>query len=210
MKVFSKLTVAAVGMILGMAASPAQAAILGASEGGTIIDAPNNTAVGRAESTLMQGFDEKQNFLLQEDLQVDFGQIIEAGTLVNSQMIFLDTPGNSRVRQSVEWLFDGEILGVISDPNGNLEAASNFLGAEKTQYNNSQIRARGLESGETYTVDGNKLSLTMTVTSPGDWIRVVTKAEPQAVPEPASVLSLLAVGAFGTASTLKRKKNKAA
>ena len=35
-------------------------------------------------------------------------------------------------------------------------------------------------------------------------------AQTQAVPEPASILGLLAVGAFGGASTLKRKKKQEA
>lgn len=210
MKFFNKLTIAAVSVVLGMAAaSPAQAAILGASEGGIIIDAPDSTAVNATVSDLMQGFNEKQNVFLQEDLEVDFNNFIAAGTEVNSHMIFLDGPGRIRTEQTAEWLFDGEILGIMSDPSGNLEAASNsILGAQGTQY--GSFRARGLEAGSErngYSVDGNKLNLTMAVTSPGDWIRVVTKANPtQSVPEPASILGLLAVGAFGTASTLKRKK----
>ena len=212
MRVFKKFAVATVGLVLGMAAaSPAQAAILSASEGGKIIDAPDSTAVNAEVSDLMQGFDEKQNVLLKKDLKVDFGEIIEAGTEVNSHMIFLDSPGSSDVTQIVEWLFDGEILGIMSDPAGNLEAASNsILGAEDTQY--GSFGARGLEAGKErngYVKDGNKLNLKMRVTSPGDWIRVVTKANPtQSVPEPASILGLLGVGAFGATSTLKRKKKQ--
>lgn len=213
MKAFNKLAIAVVGMVLGMAASPAQAAILGASDGGLIIDAPDSTAVNATVSDKMQGFNEQQNFLLEEDLKVDFNQFIEAGTLVNSHMIFLDSVANSRASQTVEWLFDGDILGVMSDKNGKLEAASSFLGAEGTQYT-STIGARGLEhnniekKNDGYLVDGNKLNLKMTVTSPGDWIRVVTKASTKSVPEPTSILGFIAVGAFGTASTLKRKNTK--
>jgi hypothetical protein len=216
MKVFNKLAVATVGLVLGMAAaSPAQAAILGASEGGMIIDAPDTTAINANVSDLMQGFNEKQNVLLEKDLEVDFGKFIAAGTEVNSHMIFLDSVGNTDVSQTVEWLFDGDILGIMSDAPGLLEANSNsILGAEGTEY--GSFKARGLEGGKKgergrYTLDGNKLNLKMTVTSPGDWIRVVTKANPtQSVPEPASILGLLAVGAFGTTSTLKRKKKQEA
>ncbi len=208
MRVFNKLTIAAVGLVLGMAASPAQAAILGASEGGIIIDAPDSTDAHKTESNLMQGFNEKQNVLLKENLKVDFGEFIEAGIRVNSHMIFLDSPQSSRVTQSVEWLFDGDILGIMSDSRGKLEGASTaILGAEGTEY--KTFGGRGLEGNEKYTVDGNKLNLQMTVTKPGDWIRVVTKANAQSVPEPTSMLGLLAVGAFGTASTLKRKKQEA-
>lgn len=209
MKLFHKLTIAAVGIILGMSASPAQAAILGVSEGGTIIGTPNDTSAHKTESQLMQGFNEKQNVFLEEALNIDNGKSIEAGKLVNSHMIFLDSPGTSWLRQNVEWLFDGEILGVMSDSGGNLEYASNsILGLEGTTY--KKFGARGLENGEKYSVDGNKLNLTMTVTSPGDWIRVVTKANPESVPEPASILGLFAVGAFGTVSRLKRKSKQEA
>ena len=209
MKLFNKLAIAAFGIVAGMAASPAQAAILGVSEGGKIIDAPNNTNAHATESQLMQGFDEKQNVFLKEALKVDNG-FIDAGVKVNSHMVFLDSPGKSWLQQKdIEWLFDGEILGVMSDYSGNLEYASNsLLGLEGTTYN--KFGARGLESGETYSVDGNKLNLTMTVTSPGDWIRVVTKATPESVPEPASILGLFAVGAFGTVSRLKHKNKQEA
>lgn len=215
MKAFNKLAIAAVGIILGMAASPAQAAILGASDGGIVIDAPDSTDINATISDQMQGFDEKQNVFLEEKLEVDFGKFLEAGIRVNSHMIFLDSERKSRATQNnIEWLFDGEILGVMSDKNGKLEAASSsILGAEGTEY--KTFGARGLESNErtgnkAYSVDGDKLTLSMTVTNPGDWIRVVTKANSQSVPEPTSMFGLFTVGAFGTASTLRRKKKQKA
>ena len=209
MKLFNKLGIAAVGIMLGMAASPAQAAILGVSEGGTIIDAPNSTRAHATESNLMQGFDEKQNVFLQEALKVDNG-FVDAGIKVNSHMIFLDSPGSTWVDQkNIEWLFDGDILGIMSDSAGNLEDASNsLLGLEGTTY--QKLNARGFEGNDSYSIDGDKLTLSMTVTSPGDWVRVVTKATPESVPEPASMLGLFAVGAFGTVSSLKRKNKQKA
>lgn len=212
MKVFNKLAVATVGLVLGMAAaSPAQAAILGASEGGMIIETPDDTRAHETESELMQGFNEKQNVLLEEDLAVDFGQFIAAGTEVSSHMIFLDSPGENKISQTVKWAFDGDILGIMSDKKGKLEAASNSILGADTKYYSGAKGARGLEGKDKYTVNGNELELKMTVTTPGDWIRVVTKANPtQSVPEPASILGLLAVGAFSTTSTLKRKKKQEA
>ncbi len=216
MSAFNKLAIAAVGIILGMSASPAQAAILGASDGGNVmIKAPNSTDINQTTSNLMQGFNEKQNVLLQEQLEVDFNKFIEAGTIVNSHMIFLDSAGSQDVTQNnIKWTFDGEILGIMSDSGGILEGLSNtLLGAEGTTY--PAFAARGLETDERsgnrkYSVDGNELTLSMRVTNPGDWVRVVTRANPQSVQEPTSMLGLFAVGVFGTASTLKYKKKQEA
>ncbi|MDJ0772794.1 MAG: PEP-CTERM sorting domain-containing protein [Mastigocoleus sp. MO_167.B18] len=209
MKLFNKLTIAAVGIMLGMAASPAQAAILGVSEGGTIIDAPESTLPNATVSDKMQGFNEKQNIFLEDDLAVK-GSFIQAGTLVNSHMIFLDSEQSSFLRkENIKWTFDGEILGIMSDSGGNLENASqSLLGLEDTTYN--KFGARGLEGGDSYSIKGEELILTMQVTSPGDWIRVVTRATPESVPEPTSMLGLFAIGAFGTFSSLKRKNKQEA
>jgi len=43
----------------------------------------------------------------------------------------------------------------------------------------------------------------------GSFTDISPNPDPEKVPEPASVLGLLAVGAFGAGSTLKRKKKAA-
>jgi hypothetical protein len=104
----------------------------------------------------------------------------------------------------VEWLFDGVILGIMSDRGGLLEAASTFeLGNAATNYTVGvgapPFAARGIESNngglgpypnDGYTINGNMLTLGMSVTEPGDWIRVITAAS---VPEP-SIIWLLGSG----------------
>jgi len=141
-----------------------------------IISAPaliNNLAVSNLGQ---QGFDEKQNVLLGANLAVDAG-IIAAGMRVDSHMIFFNrVRGSAAVNHfGVNWVFNGNILGVMSDNGGLLEAASNgVLGAAGTLYPGA-FSNRGLESlTDSYTILGNILNVGMHVTSPGDWIRVVT------------------------------------
>lgn len=191
---------------VGMSATPAQAALLSVSQGGQIIGAPASVGDNDNESFLMTGFDEKQNVLLTEDLQVD-GGFIKAGEVVSSHLIFLNQPrtaSGALTVSDVKWLFDGTILGVMSDSPGNLEAQSNaLLGAPGTVYPGS-FPARGMESNDSYSgVGTNTLNVTMAVSQPGDWIRVVTKKD---VPEPASILGLLAIASLSTICIRKQKQ----
>ncbi len=109
-------------------------------------------------------------------------------------MIFLNSSGQAFLRhRTVTWNFSGLILGVMSDKPGIGEANSTFeLGNPGTNYP-AGFDARGLESnnggilaGDGYTINGSSLIVAMTVTEPGDWIRVVTVAAP--VPEPGTIL----------------------
>ena len=143
-----------------------------------------------------QGFNEQQGVTLLADLMVD-GGFIPAGTVVNSHMIFLNTIGGQVWTQDERktWTFDGDILGVMSDADGTLEAASSsFLGAPGTTYPGA-FPCRGMEpEGDGYVVSGNAITVTMYVTEPGDWIRVVA----QPIPAPgAIVLGSVGVGLIG-------------
>ncbi|WP_158262661.1 PEP-CTERM sorting domain-containing protein [Photobacterium sanctipauli] len=145
------------------------------------------------ENTAQQGFDERQNVLLTQLLEVDGGSI-SAGTSVSSHMIFLNSDGRQRItHHNVDWVFDGLILGVISQRNGNREDISNYLGHPDTIYPGS-FRNRGFERRDSYELlNDNTLRVNMRVREPGDWIRVIT-----AVPEPATLglfcMSLLGLG----------------
>lgn len=206
----SLLTIAGVAL-LGAASVPANAAILSVGSGGELISTPSSVeddSPGAESSENMLGFDEKQGVVLDSAVAVDDG-FISAGTRVNSHMIFLNSPGSQRLqRDNVNWEFDGEILGVMSDKQGNLEAASNnLLGAVGTTYPGG-FNARGFEnSQDKYQILGDlkTLQVSMFVTEPGDWIRVVTAD----VPEPASMVGLLAVGAVGLGAARKRKQASA-
>jgi hypothetical protein len=137
----------------------------------SIIDDPPG-----ATNDHQQAFDEAQGVLLAANLTVD-GGIIPAGTVVDSHMIFLNTDGNTFATDNQTWTFDGFILGVMSDQSGTLEVASSaLLGAPGTVYPAAPFNARGMESNDSYLVAGNQITVVMSVTEPGDWIRVVTAA----------------------------------
>ena len=125
-----------------------------------------------------QAFDEKQLVTLPANLLVD-GGVIPAGTVVSSHMIFLNTQDTTSASDlNVSWQFDGPILGVMSDTNGTLEAASStLLGAPGTTYP-AAFPNRGLETQDGYTISADIITVSMTVSEPGDWIRVVTEAVP--------------------------------
>ena len=163
----------------------------------------------------MQGFDEAQDVLTTVAYAIDGGGSISAGTLVDSHMVFLNSDGNAALSHyDVVWTFDNPILGVMSDRSGTLEVASTFeLGAPGTNYPAAPFAARGMEGNngpsgpwpnDGYSISANLLSITvgMSVTEPGDWIRVVTAA--RAVPEPATMI-LLGIGFLGIVGFSKRK-----
>ena len=158
-----------------------------------------------AENTHQQAFNEAQGVLLTSDLAVDGGTIAK-GTVVYSHMIFLNTQGTTQASdQGVQWALDRNIIGVMSDIGGTLEAASSgFLGAAGTTYP-SAFGNRGLETNDGYSYVGNIITVDMYVTEPGDWIRVITAGP--VIPEPAT-LGLLGLGLFGLAARQIRRKQR--
>ncbi|WP_281222727.1 PEP-CTERM sorting domain-containing protein [Photobacterium sanguinicancri] len=204
-----KLTIAAL-VTSSLFAANASATILSVSSGtssagfsGQITLAPGLVTDAAVTNQAQQGFNEQQLVSLAADLAVDGGTIAQ-GTNVASHMIFLNKATSESGVLShigVEWMFDGKILGVMSDPGGTLEAASNaLLGAAGTIYPGA-FGARGMEGSDSYTIDGDKLTVTMRVTQPGDWIRVITD-----VPEPAS-MALFGLGLMGLGFSRRRKNH---
>lgn len=201
-------------------ATPGSAAIIGVagpnSSAGTapaIIAAPAHALDDIVTNTGMQGFNEAQGVLTTVPHGIDGGGFIPPGTVVDSHMIFLNSQGTAFLSHAnVIWTFSGTILGVMSDVGGTLEAASTFeLGAPGTNYTATfggsgpaaPFANRGMEGGDSYTILGpNTLLVTMSVTEPGDWIRVVTTAAP--IPAPAT-LPLFATALLGLAALARRR-----
>lgn len=203
-KHISKLTAVALTVASGLlVATDARANLIG---GPDIIAAPAYALNAKVTNTHMQAFNEAQDVVLAAALAVD-GGTIAAGTVVDSHMIFLNIPKTmASASDKQTWTFDGLILGVMSDRNGTLEAASSaFLGAAGTQYPAAGFSNRGLERGDSYVVNGNQITVDLTVTQPGDWIRVVTQSV--GVPDAASTISLLGLGMLGLAAgSFRRSK----
>ena len=146
---------------------------------GVIIAAP--ALIGNFDSTnntAQQGFNERQGVLLIGPLAADSGLIGSAGVRVDSHMIFFNRSGSGDLTTIATWTFSGTILGVMSDINGTLEAAtSGFLGSPTTLGYPAPggFTSRGMESDDSYSgVGTTSLTVTMKINQPGDWIRVIT------------------------------------
>lgn len=173
-----------------------------------IIAAPADARQFGATNQAIQAFDEVQNYLLAADLAVD-GGVIAAGTRVSSHLIFLNTAdgathpishGVGANSAAASFSFDGNILGVMSATDGSqFFASDSILGLATTLYPSSVRNNRGMEGDPTdgltnddwYSVLANTITLGMHVTTPGDWVRVVTQSVVSQVPVPAALTMLL-------------------
>jgi hypothetical protein len=179
-----------------LAAPAARAVIFSVSGSGITIAPP--ALIGNADSTnnsFQQGFNERQGVFLIGPLAVDGGSI-GGGVAVDSHMIFFNRSGSGELSTTATWTFSGTILGVMSDINGTLEAAStSFLGSPTTGGYPAPggFTSRGMEpsSPDGYSgVGTSSLMVTMTINQPGDWIRVITRA----TPDGGSTAALLGLG----------------
>lgn len=187
------LSIAATAALLATGASAATITATGATS--EVIPGPpvlNDT--NPSSTDFVKAFTESVSIILDDDLAIA-GGLIEAGTRVDSHMVFLNIPnGAPRTTLGYAFSFSETILGVITD-TGDLNASTGDLGLAGTVYGT----LNGFESrGDSITVGANTISGSLTVTQPGDWFRVITAPAP--VPLPAAGWMLVAgVGALAAA-----------
>lgn len=190
-------------LLAALLATPvAHATILSVTGAGVMIAPP--TLIGNADNPLnthQQGFNERQGVFLFAPITVDSGLV--GGVRVDSHMIFFNRSGTGSLTTVATWTFSGTILGVMSDVNGTLEAAtSSFLGSPTTGGYPAPggFTSRGMEADDGYLIAGNVLTVTMNISQPGDWIRVITVS----APEGGSAVALLGA-ALGVLALVRRR-----
>lgn len=139
------------------------------------------------QSPNLFGFDEKQNTVVAgsalsvDDIGGGVAGVLAVGTVVASHYVFFD-PTQGSVVGTVE--FDSDILGIITSTGALF--ASDYLANTGVNYLNPG--ARGLEQGDSVTITGaREITWRTTASTPGDYVRVLTKFSPGVVPEPGSL-----------------------
>lgn len=214
--------------------NPASAGFIGVTGAGTVKTAGATGEVKQvlnsafADNDLIIGISEQQNVAV-TGLDVD-GAIDITGN-VASHLVFFNRENVSGTL-TASFFFDRQILGIMTDGGGTLEAKSTGrLGLSGVRYPtfredptgedggqisitnylyNGAFGARGLESNDSASFSGNRLDVTLRVSEPGDWIRVITAASDSQggqgiVPEPTSCV-LWGLGVAGLALARSRRK----
>ena len=153
-------------------------------------------------------WDEVQNSTLTTDLQVDRvadpgasfvipdggGYKIIAGTIVSSHYVQWDPESGNSSTVIGTLHFDSDIFAFITADQKMFDT-DEILGLPGLNYND--FLYRGLEPGDSTSIDGHQVVINWTASSPGDWTRLITAYSPAAaVPIPTSIL-LLGSGLLG-------------
>jgi hypothetical protein len=148
-------------------------------------------------------FDEQQNVTLAAPLAFDVGGVAPAGTKVDSA--FFATNSCCATLADTTATFSGKVLGVIFYDGSAGFAASDYLGAPGTTYQESPAfcGSCGFEAGDTAGFSGDTVMFHTFYSEPGDFARVITAAA--TVPEPRTwAMMLLGVGAIGALARRRR------
>ena len=161
--------------------------------------ASNSVGNDNYQSPNLFGFDESQNTTLTSALTPDVGSALASGTVVASHYVFFD-PTSGRVTGTVD--FDSDILAILT--SATTEAATDYLAQTGVTY--LSLALRGLEAGDSVSISGaRQITFNATASTPGDYVRVLTKFSPGAVPEPGGI-ALVAAAMAGLALTKRRQK----
>jgi len=154
---------------------------------------PNNTVgADNFNDQDLYAFNEDQNITTGAVLNPDVGAAIAAGTEVASHYVFFDPPQTNPLSSQTGFVtFDSAVLGIFTSKS-SLDS-TDFLANNSVTYLSPTLR--GLESGDTVSINGvdpNRIDVTWTAGTPGDYIRVLTERSPGAIiPVPAGAPLLL-------------------
>lgn len=135
-----------------------------------IVQAPSDVSLNEYQSSdEIRVFNEKQNIYV-ENLDTADGQITG---FVDSHLIHQDSDGSEFMHGQGSITFGNEIIGVIISDAG-LDSSDRILGLGDVTYPGS-LTYRGLESNDSYVIDGNTIEVDLYSSSWLDQIRVLTK-----------------------------------
>lgn len=177
---------------------------------------PDNTVgLNTFDSPNLWGFDEDQNVAVGPlGLTAEIGGFLAPGTVVASHYVFFD-PRTRNLRDGYHqegWVeFDADILAIFTSQTSL--AASDYLANTGVTYQNPELRGLEMSGGssDSATIDGTdprKVVVSWNASSPGDYIRVLTKYSPGAevpVPDSGTTASLLLLGIIGLAAVRRAK-----
>jgi len=151
------------------------------------------------EANFVQGFAESTSITLTESISIQLGDgsmgILEAGTVVDSHMVYFDPIGNTpRTVRDIDIQFDSQILGLVV-ADSVMISTNDLLGLDDLNYydgtGGGNYGPNGAPDVELF--EGSTLNVTLRAGS-GDYFRVLTVA---AVPTPGSLALLSAAGMIG-------------
>jgi hypothetical protein len=136
------------------------------------------------------------------------GDLIPAGTLLDSYLLFVDPPSGTEGYDNSAITFDTKIVGVFGTPSSL--TATNFLGLPGQAYS-AWDDTTGLDNDNEQAVLSADFFTArfaqLTASSPGDYVRIVTLARPSdVIPEPAT-MTLLGSGLALAAVARRLRRN---
>ncbi len=186
--------------VLGLSfalAGAAHAGIVSVGGDAVLIAQPGDARLNvLTSSSEVYAWNEAQNVVLDRDVRADAvldglydaegdldEVIIAKNTVVSSHYIHFDSPGSNSASAAGSVTVDADILGVIvvNERGSRRLDASDFLGSP-TKFT-AEVNARGLELGsDTFRIIGGRtVEFRFRITTPGDYMRIITAPAPGAL-----------------------------